>query len=355
MTHRENIIAVLNGEKPPVIPCFEESPMDATVFSDLLPSATGDAVQDAIHFAEFFDNSCLSAGTTHIKSKTISKDDTHHRYRYETGAQWLESYKPTFFREAISYPVNSPREALDFEMPDPEDPARLDEKALTRRIRAFHEAGYFVQASTIGAWAGIYYFCTSFQNILAWMAGEPEAAHALFDKTRRFSIAFAGRLLTCGVDAVTAASDLGSADALLFSPSMFREYVFPWLKEAANLCHEYGAYFHLHSHGHIQDVMDGIVEAGVDIINPVGPSGNNDLAFFKRRWGDRITLNGGIGTAIAAMPEEQIRRHISGVIEVGRKGGRFFPRTESGIPPMPRDKALFYINTLREERLRGYE
>jgi len=351
--HRERVIAVLKGEKPEEIPSLGETPMDVTVFRELMPPATGDAVKDAIRQAEFFDNSAVGVGLG-LRTETISRDETHHTYRYETGAVWHESYQPTFCREATEFPVNSPEEALTFQMPDVADPGRLDDDLLRRQVRAWHDAGYFVQGGIMGAWQGIYYYLTSFDNILMWMGVEPEAAHALFAKTTKFSLDSARRLLACGVDCIFPPSDLGSGQGLLFSPAMFREYVFGWLKQLADLCHEHNAFFHLHSHGHIQDVMDGIVEAGVDMINPIGPSDHNDLAMYKRRWGDQITLHGGISTKINTMARDEIRRHVHEVIEIGRGGGRFFPRTESGIPPMPADKALFYVKVLKEERARGY-
>ena len=355
MTHRERLIAVLNGGKPDVIPLYDECPMDVTVLRGLLPEPGDDLARYVTQRAEFFDNSAVGCGLGHgIGVKTLSKDATHHTYRYETGAVWHESYDPTFCREALAFPVNSPGDALRFKMPDPATPGRFDAEGATRRVRALQDAGYFVQANVLGAWQGIYYYLASFDNILMWMAMAPEAARALFDCTRRFSIETARRHLACGVDCIFTPSDLGSGRGLLFSESMFREYVFPWLKELADLCHAHGAYLHLHSHGHIQDVMDGIVEAGVDMVNPIGPSDHNDLALFKARWGDKITLHGGVSTRIAGMSEEAMRRHVEEVVAVGRVGGRFFPRTESGIPPMPLAKTRLYVDLLREARMKGY-
>ncbi len=206
----------------------------------------------------------------------------------------------------------------------------------------------------MGGWPGIYYYLTSFDNILMWMAIEPEAAHALFNMTAKFSLDAARLLLETGVDAIFTYGDLGSGQGLLFSEAMFRQYMFGWLKDLADLCHAHDAYLHLHSHGHIQDLMDAIVEAGVDVINPIGPSDHNDLALFKRRWGDRIVLHGGISTTIDRMSISEIRRHVAEVIDVGREGGRFFPRTESGIPPMPVELARSYLDELAEQRRRGY-
>ena len=355
MTNREMIINVLEGKKPSVIPSFNEVPMDVTVVKALMPEDSGDGVKDLVSHAEFFKNSAISAMGIGVPVKTISKDDKHHRYRYETGAVWREEYDPTFCREAESFTINSPEDAINYTMIDANDPDRLDQKAAVKTSAALKDLGYFVQGSVMGVWMGIYYYLTSFDNILMWMAIEKEAARALFAMTRRYSIESAKRLLACGVDCIFTASDLGSGNSLLFSKEMFREYVLPWLKELADLCHNHGAYLHLHSHGHIEKLMDDIVGAGVDMINPVGPSDHNDLAMFKEKWGDKITFMGGIGTAISTMSENEIKEHVQKVVKTGRKNGRFFPRTESGIPPMSTEKTMFYLKVLQEECSKGYE
>ena len=353
MTRREQVVAVLRGELLEAVPSYFEVPMDVTVFRDLLPPRTDDEVADELAQAAFFDNAAVCV-SLHIAHETISRDDDHHKYRYATGATWHESYNPTFCREPVSFPIDAPEDALRFEMPDPVTAGRFDEEAVRKAVSTYHDAGYFVEGHVMGAWPGIYYYLARFEHILTWMAIEPEAAHALFDMTSAYSIESARRLLECGVDAVHPACDLGTGTGLLFSPAMFREYIFPWLAELADLCHQYGSFFHLHSHGHIEELMDGIVEAGVDLINPIGPSDHNNLSLYKARWGDRITLHGGISTTINAMGKDEIRAHVREVISIGRMGGRFFPRTESGIPPMSSDLARFYVDVLREERMRGY-
>ncbi|MCK5733458.1 MAG: hypothetical protein KAI38_04685, partial [Candidatus Latescibacteria bacterium] len=77
---------------------------------------------------------------------------------------------------------------------------------------------------------------------------------------------------------------------------------------------------------------------------------HNDLEFFKQKWGDKITFLGGISTKIAQMNREEIESHIARVMEIGCRGSRFMPRTESGIPVMEPDKARFFIDTLARYR-----
>jgi len=351
--HRERVMAVLRGETPDIIPLFREAPMDVTAFSNLLPSLTGDRFRDELAFARFFDNASCAVGVP-VRRSTRSRDQAHHCYEYETGAVWREDYTPTFCRTPIHFPVNTPDDTVHYTMIEACAPGRLDEAELARRIAAYQEAGYFVEGGVMGAWMGIYYYLTAFDNILMWMISEPMAAHTLFDMTSRFSLDSAAILLRNGVDAIFTASDLGSGNGLLFSRSMFREYVFPWLHKLAALCHAHDAILHLHSHGHIREIMDDIIEAGVDMINPIGPSDHNDLAIFKEHWGDRIVLNGGVSTCIADMNEPELRAHLEEVMRIGGIGGRFFPRTESGIPPMSAQKFWLYLEILRELREQGY-
>ncbi|MFO7635848.1 MAG: uroporphyrinogen decarboxylase family protein [Clostridia bacterium] len=353
MTPREKIIAVLKGEILDEIPIYRESPMDVTVLEDIIPDLSDGDPEKVMAYTRFF-SSCTTFLNIDMEVETLSKDNTHHRYRYETGAVWKESYLPTFCREAEHYPVNTPGEACLFRFSDRGFREGFDKEMAREKIRRFHENGFFVEGGAMGTFHAIYYYITSFENILTWMAVEEKAAEALFRETARYSLESARVLLDCGVDAIFVCSDLGTAISLIFSREMFRKYMAGWLKELADLCHERGAFLHLHSHGHVERLMEDFIGCGVDIINPIGPSDNNDLEYFKREWGNRICFNAGIGTQISQMDEVQMREHVFRVVETGRKGGRFFPRTESGIPPMSREKTLFYLELLREACRMGY-
>jgi len=353
MNHREKIIAVVKGGDPGIIPSYRECSMDVSSLKGLLPKSSGDHIEDSIRLAEFFDNSVCSVSIG-IMNETISRNENHHIYRCETGVVWEEHYKPTFFKHARDFPVNSPSEALDFKMPEVKNKKRYDKEKIKADVQTFHDRGYFVDGYVPGAWQMIYYYMTSFDNILAWMAIEPDAAESLFREAARFSLDAAFELLDCGVDCIFTGSDFGSGRSLLFSPAMFRKYAREWIDDIARMCHKKGAFLQMHSHGHIQELMDDMVEAGIDILNPVGPSDYNDLAMFKKRWGSDITFSGGISTTVGSMAENEIAAHVREVMDIGRVGGRFFPRSESGLPNMSGGKLRVFLETVKRERLKGY-
>jgi len=341
---REEVLKVLKGEKPFIVPTIAEGFMDVTVSKKLGFKAPDGPIEGSIAYADFLGNFDVTVGLG-PRIKVLKETKEEKIYQYETGAIWRESYKPTFCREAIEFPINSPEDAFKFKML----PAHWDEN-IPYLVKTFKEKGYFVQGTSPGPWGSIYYYLTSFDRILMWMALEEEAALRIFQLLGNYILECAERLLEAGVDSIFMISDLGSGNSLLFSVDMFCKYVAPWLKKFSDLCHQHNAILHLHSHGHIQDVMDALIETGVDLLNPVGPSDGNDLKFFKENWGNKITFLGGISTTIAQMTKEEIKSHIAEVMEIGCKGSRFMPRTESGIPLMEPDKIHFFINTLARYR-----
>lgn len=343
MTNRERIQAVLAGEQPDIIPVYRETGMDETVDRNFVPPPTGDAYADAVARAETYGNSALGP-IIDIRTETIERDDDHWIYRYETGAVCEEHYTPSYFRETHSFPIAQPADLDGFTIPDATSPGRRE--GMAENVARWREDGYYVHGRISSAWAGIYYYLARFEDILAWMITEPEAAERLFKIMGDFTRDAAKAQLELGVDSIWTFADLGTGTGLLFSPEHFDRYLFPWLKELGDLCRSHNATLHLHSHGHIEDLMDRLIAAGVDMVDPVGPGDNNDLAMFKKKCGDRITLIGGLSKTIGTMTEDQMEAHIADVMATGCPGGRFMPEVESSVPPMSMERFRFFRRTL---------
>ena len=343
MTSRERIQAVLAGGQPDIIPIYRETGMDETVDRKFVPPPTGDGYVDAVARAQTYNNAALGP-IIDIETETLQRDEHHWIYRYETGAVCEEHYTPSYFRETHSFPIAQPADLDGFTMPDATSPDRCE--GMAEDVARWKEDGYYVHGRISSAWAGIYYYLARFEDILAWMITEPEAAEKLFGVMGKFTLDAARVQLELGVDSMWTFADLGTGTGLLFSPEHFDRYLFPWLKELGDLCHSHGATLHLHSHGHIEELMDRLIAAGVDMVDPVGPGDNNDLAMFKQKWGDRITLIGGLSKTIAEMGRSELDVHIAEVMAVGCRTGRFMPEVESSVPLMPLEEFRFFKDTL---------
>src|ERR1019366_10626188 len=72
-----------------------------------------------------------------------------------------------------------------------------------------------------------------------------------------------------GIDIVYMADDYCSQLSPLFSPRDFEEFVSPYLKQTVNLVHKHNKKFLLHCCGSVRLRLPLIIEAGVDMLQPV--------------------------------------------------------------------------------------
>ena len=98
------------------------------------------------------------------------------------------------------------------------------------------------------------------------------------------------------IDLTINGDDFGMQESPLLSPDMFGEMIVPWFKERIDVTKDIGdCIFWHHSCGSIFDLLDQIIDCGVEIINPIQTSAAKmDPANLKKTFGDRIVFWGGM-------------------------------------------------------------
>lgn len=104
--------------------------------------------------------------------------------------------------------------------------------------------------------------------------------------------------------------DLGFKTSLLMKPETVRTHIIPQYRRIIELIHSTGAPFLLHSCGAIFEVMDDIIDAGIDAKH----SNEDAIAPFTdwvERYGDRIGNFGGVDMDLLCRSDEQgIRDYV---------------------------------------------
>lgn len=146
--------------------------------------------------------------------------------------------------------------------------------------------------------------------------------------------------------------DMGFKTATLLSPSTLVDHIVPQYRRLTALVHQAGKPFLLHSCGRIFDIMEPLIEAGIDAKH----SNEDAIAPFGewiKRYGDRIALFGGIDTdRLCRMPPEDI---YAFVIEHGTRFRReaigFALGSGNSIPPyVPRESYLAMVRAAKKIR-----
>ncbi|HBQ63933.1 MAG TPA: hypothetical protein DD727_03230, partial [Clostridiales bacterium] len=83
--------------------------------------------------------------------------------------------------------------------------------------------------------------------------------------------------------------DLGSQTQPLISPDLFRRYIKPVYRELVAPAREKGILIHMHSDGYILDLLEDLMDVGMDVINMQDLV--NGLDNIRRFAGTRIAVD----------------------------------------------------------------
>jgi uroporphyrinogen decarboxylase len=166
-----------------------------------------------------------------------------------------------------------------------------------------------------------------YENLCYLLHDDPELVAAVFRKTGETMCAFYRRLLKLGLPGVCGffqGDDMGFKTGTLIGPDDLRRHVLPWHKQLADLAHAHGLLYLLHACGNLEPIMEDLIEkVGIDARHSFEDEGNS-VVDFKRKYGKRIAVLGGIDVdKLSRLPEEALRRHIRRTLEICMEGGRY--------------------------------
>jgi uroporphyrinogen decarboxylase len=186
----------------------------------------------------------------------------------------------------------------DFERIDFPDPKYLD---FTHTLSILDAAGDFYRLS--GFWAPFFHdLCYLFgtEELLTLLLMEPDFARRAIDRICTFYFEANERFYAVAGDRIDAfffGNDFGTQESLMLSPALFRECFLPWIARFAQQAHAHGYQCVLHSCGSIVNVIDDLIDAGIDCLHPMQTAARDMSAeSLARRFGDRVTFMGGVDT-----------------------------------------------------------
>jgi uroporphyrinogen decarboxylase len=249
----------------------------------------------------------------------------------------------------------SPLEAArSFVPPDPTISANLT--PVIEEIQRYRREGVYAAPS---GYFGIWERCNGmfgFPENTLYMAAEPEITLAMFERITDYKIRLAHELLKLDLPLYHHGDDLGFQTSTFFSEGMFRELLLPFLKRLFKVYKDAGKKIAYHSCGNITTMIPALIDAGVDVLEPVQPC--MDLAYLKEAFGDVLVFWGGIDTQ-GILPHgtpDQVREHTRHVIRtLGRGGGLIIGPSQEIMSDIPVDNIAAMVETIREERTRALD
>jgi len=203
-------------------------------------------------------------------------------YRDEWGNVWVRMVGGSEKGE-IHTPFLTSWDKLDqIRVPDYTDPARYQ----TMR-REFSVSDEKFRVAHIGGWIfDNARYLRKMENYFMDMALHPSELrklHRIVGDVYEARIRGAGE---AGADAIFIGEDMGTQKGLLFSPEMFREYFKADYTRLMGIAHNYGMKVLLHSCGFNWQIIDDLIDAGVDCFQFDQPA-LYDMPALARKCKDR--------------------------------------------------------------------
>ena len=339
-----------------LMPFLEKDSVDIrgekTSGSDIKRGGLEYRLKKALKIAEHLDIFIVHAGSGGFRTvKTMESGGKWKIVEWETGAVWrVGTVKNVWAREYMKYPVEREEDLEDLQLPDPDDAERYE--GLEKAIKCIIEEGFFPSCSINGFFSGVWYYIHGpLHTILKDIYANKNFFVKLIRKVGEFNLKAEKNLLERGALMIGWVDDLGYNKGTFMNPKLYEELIFPWHKKAIELAHKHGAFVNMHSHGNINAIVPLLVDAGLDILNPIGPSDNMDLAALKEKYGDKLCLQGGLSKHIGFMSREQLKKHLIDRISIGSPGGGFILSSEGELPyEMKPENFTYFVKLSRKYR-----
>ncbi len=157
----------------------------------------------------------------------------------------------------------------------------------------------------------------------------PEIVHYCLDKLFDFCYESTRRIfeqIPGQVKITYVAEDLGSQESLLISKAHIHEFLLPRMKRMMDLTHEAGSYVFHHSDGSVMDVIPDLIEAGIDVLNPIQwRCKGMDRQVLKDRFGDQLVFHGAVDNqqTLAFGTVEDVKAEVADNLRILGAGGGY--------------------------------
>jgi len=243
------------------------------------------------------------------------RQEAHHPYSLygeeQSSRAWVAEHKGTITNE---------EEFEDFAFPSPEE---VNYSLIEETKRALPE-GMKIITGTGGIFEETS-FAMGFETLALSLHDQPKLVEQVFNKVGQILTdvtEIAAELSGDALGALWLSDDIAYSGGTFFSPSVYRKYLFPWYKKFGEICKRYDVPFLYHSDGKLWEILDDLIDCGVNAIHPIEPKAM-DIREVKEKYGDTLCILGGLnldyplsrGTPTEV--EEEVKRLIRDVAPGG--------------------------------------
>ncbi len=222
---------------------------------------------------------------------------------------------------------------------------------MAGEVAAAHAAGK-VSTCFVGHMYEAAWQIRGYEQFLMDTIEQPAWAECLLERLHQQNMIRAEACAKAGVMLICCGDDVANQQAPMFNMPTWRNLIHSRWAKIWQRVHEINpdAKIWYHTDGNCIDLVDDMVAAGLDILNPIQPE-CLDIDAIRKKYGKRLSFDGGMGTQ-STMPwgtPDDVRARVKELIEnYGRDGGLTIAPTHVLEPEVPLENIDAFAEACRE-------
>lgn len=176
-------------------------------------------------------------------------------------------------------------------------------------------------------------WATDKEDFFINIALKPEPLKKFFDLFTQLQIFIAEIFINLGVDAVMPSADFSDSSGPMVSPESIRDIFLPGMKKLSEFIKSKGCFVMSHNCGNNWKLMDILIEAGYQAYQSIqSKTGTMDMKLLKEKYGDKITLWGGINIeTLVEGDEKEVEEEVKYALKYAAPGGGLILGTSNSV------------------------
>jgi uroporphyrinogen decarboxylase len=233
----------------------------------------------------------------------------------------------------------------NFEFPNPLAPSRLEAFAHAVKEVGDEYAVTAVIDQPVFERAALQ---VGMANFLRCMYTDPTFVKNVLNKNYQYNLELAKAYLDAGAEFFIIADDIADNHGPLMSPSLYKNFLDLYYRNLVGTLKKRGAKVLFHSDGYLTPIIGYILDWGIDGLHPF-QTGVMDISRFKKEYGDRMAVVGGVdvGKLLPLGTQEEVEESVLDVIKKVGPGGGFVLGSSNSLHSYIPDLEKYVKNILK--------
>ncbi len=317
VTGLDRFLAALNRDEPDMVPIWEL----------IVNEPTLSALHGEVGYLEFCAREDLDGVTVFENQQTTPGPDGS--YVDEWGICWKTAGFGVFYPSGG--PIRDKEDLQSYEPPEPNQPHRFESLQTTMDRFKGEKAIVFLTHEAFE----FSHYLRGLDDLMIDYVEDQGFVHDLAEVVIDYKIEVAEAAIDLGADVIVSGDDYAGRHGTIMSVKHWEEYSLPYLERSVKAAHRKGVPYIKHTDGDIWGILDQMMDAGIDAIDPIEPIARMDIGEVKERYGDRACVVGNVDCTevLTHAPLEEVVDAVKETIAKASPGGGHILASSNSIHP----------------------